>query len=332
MSGRAGTGWRADGRRTKVALWRHHPRRDVTAPALVTATRALDRRLEGDLIKLTPAGTWQAAAFGLTDCWRPDPVGLRTILHRPVAAVSDWVGIGWAAAAAPWHPREQAVLKATADMAATRTRPVPLLTTLFAPATVLAQLAPADVLARHLAEAPEAVIAALGAVAGRAVRLVAAIAAAGADGVYLAAKHRGHGRWPLPAGAAGDRLAAAIDDTDRRVMAAADGLGFNMLHLHEADAAAWWPLPAGAARWAVHLDQAVLEALPAQALAGALPAVGLDHRLIGRGGRDLAAVVDRLRAGPGAGGMILASACVLPLSVDLRAAARMMRQLRRVAT
>lgn len=186
MPGRPETGWRAYGHRTKVALWRHHPRRDVTASAL------------------------------------------HTILHRPVATVSDWARVEQAAAAAPWHPRERAVREATADVAATRTRPVPLLT----------------------------------------------------------------------------RLAAAIDETDRRVMLAAVGLGFNMRHLHEADAAGWWPLPA----------------------------VGLDHRLIGRGGRDLTAVVDRLRAGPGAGGMILASARVLPLSVDLRAAARMIRQLRRVAT
>ena len=81
----------------------------------------------------------------------------------------------------------------------------------------------------------------------------------------------------------------------------------------------------------VHMDQAVAAGLDADALGGHLPAVGLDLDLVRAGGPPLRAMVERLKARIGRDGLMLSAACVLPLSVDGRGAARLVARLRRAA-
>lgn len=320
-------GWHPPTGAPLVALWRHHPRRDTDAAGLASATLDFARRSAGDLIKLPASSTWQATAFGLRDIWRPDPLGRRHICHHPVAMPGDWDRL--ARCAAGFDQREEATLEALARVAAGRDRPVPVLATVFAPATVAAQLVHSAALGPHLAVAPSAVADAVRVIADRTCRLIAACAETGADGIYLAVKHRGAGAWPLPDGPAGDMLRLAIDAADAQVMAAASALPHPMLHLHAAGLDG--PLPGALRRWMVHLEQDVAAELGPDALEGHLPAVGLDLDLVQAGGAPLHAMVDQVKTRIGGDGLLLSVACVLPLSVGGRDAARLVARLRRVA-
>ena len=320
-------GWHRPPGAPLVALWRHHPRRDTDAAGLASASLDFARRSAGDLIKLPASSTWQATAFGLRDIWRPDPLGRRHICHHPVAMPGDWDRL--ALCAAQFDRREVVTLDALARVAAGRDRPVPVLATVFAPATVAAQLVPAMALGPHLAAAPLAVAGALRVIADRTCRLIAACAEAGADGIYLAVKHRGAGAWPLPDGQAGEMLRSAVDAADAQVMAAASALPHPMLHLHASGLSG--PIPAAGRRWMVHMEQDVAAELDAGDLCGHLPAIGLDLDLVQAGGAPLHVMVDQLKTRIGGDGLLLSAACVLPLSVGGRDAARLVARLRRVA-
>jgi uroporphyrinogen decarboxylase len=291
-----------------VAFWKHHPGSDQTAAAFTEATLAFQAAVASDLVKLTPPGTYQANALGLIDAWTGDALGRRSIVRRPVIDPGDWRITG----GGPGLGRiEEACLETAAAVRAALDPEVPVIATVFGPATLAVQLAGAEALAAHFAADPSVLADALSRLAERVAALVAAFAEAGADGIFLVDQHSAqpplaaYGRW---------YAARAIDGP---VLAAASRLPFRILHYHGG------PLgtevgdtPPG---WTVHYEWRDDTPEPREIVAGpgrplmlplplegiSAPASAADRRAAIRAGLAHAGLVNALVTAP----------CVVPLAV-----------------
>lgn len=68
-----------------VAFWQHHPVADQHGERLADATCAFQARFDCDLVKITPASSFQLRDLGQTDSWTGDPIGRRTFGPGPVS-------------------------------------------------------------------------------------------------------------------------------------------------------------------------------------------------------------------------------------------------------
>lgn len=206
-----------------VFAHRHHPQADQTAAALSEATLAWQRRFDFDLIKLTPASTWQLIDYGVIDADAPDDsLGRRRIVRRPVVDPNDWYalprldpGFGFAAE----------ILRAAAATARAA-GDVPVVVTVYAPASLATKLAGADRLAEHRRDHPDAVAAGLATISENTCRTVAALAETGVDGVYLAVQTA-----QQAAHTSADYAGFALPG-DIACLEAAQCLPLTILHLH----------------------------------------------------------------------------------------------------
>ena len=206
-----------------VFAHQHHPAADQDGERLAEATVAWQARFDFDLVKLTPASTWQIRDYGVEDAPDPDDaLGRRRITRRVVTVPEDWLhlprldpGRGFAAE----------ILRAAALVR--RALPgMPVVATVYSPAAQAAKLAEPDRLADHVREAPEAVAAGLRTITENTVRLIGALADTGIDGVFLAVQNARAAAFTAAA-YAGFGLPG-----DRASLEAARELPFNILHLH----------------------------------------------------------------------------------------------------
>ena len=206
-----------------VFAHRHHPAADQDGERLAEATVAWQTRFDFDLVKLTPASTWQIRDYGVEDAPDPDDaLGRRRITRRVVTAPEDWLhlprldpGRGFAAE----------ILRAAA-LVRWALPGMPVVATVYSPAAQAAKLAEPDCLVDHVREAPEAVAVGLRTITANTVRLIGALADTGIDGVFLAVQNARATAFTEAAyagfGLPGDRasLEEVLD------------LPFNILHLH----------------------------------------------------------------------------------------------------
>jgi uroporphyrinogen decarboxylase len=206
-----------------VFAHQHHPAADQDGERLAEATLAWQARFDFDLAKLTPASTWQIRDYGVEDAPDPDdPLGRRRIVRRVVAVPGDWLrlprldpGRGFAAG----------ILRAAALVR--RALPgVPVVATVYSPASQAVKLAGPDRLADHVREAPDVVALGLRTITGNTVRLIGALADAGIDGVFLAVQNA-----QAAAFTAAEYAGLGLPG-DRASLEAARVLPFNILHLH----------------------------------------------------------------------------------------------------
>lgn len=173
-------------------------------------------------MKLTPAGTYQACALGLVDAWQGDPLGRRTIVHRPGSDLAGWQGLR-----DPGTGHHEAVcLTACTQLRARLPTGLPLLATIFSPLTQAVQLAGPHELNALALSAPEAVQDGIAILAQRTVRLVEAYRAAGADGIYYVSQHHQAGLVTA------EGLRAWGDEADQSIWRAVRGGGPNVMHFH----------------------------------------------------------------------------------------------------
>lgn len=284
-----------------IALWRHHPVADQDAGQLAAATLEFQRRFPMDVVKITPGGTYHSVDHGLVDDWQGDALGRRTILRHPVAGPGDWDRIATATEIGPSALR---VVEAAALTRARLDADVPLLVSVFSPLTQAAQLAGVEVLRRHLAEAPDAVMAALGRLTAATQRLIGEYRRVGLDGIYFATQHMAHpfftpddyARWARP--------------FDQECMAAAAAMPANILHAHGTDIHLSLSL---AENWALHFEM-VPENPPPSPRAGRV-LLGVPAAQLAEAGRTVAGASALLRtlAPVAQGGTpVLSVGCVLP--------------------
>ena len=292
----------------QTALWRHHPGADQDAAQLAAATLDFQRRFPMDVVKITPAGTYQAVDHGLVDSWCDDPLGRRTIVHQPVVDPGDWDRV----AVADGIGQSASRILQTAALVRAETPPdVKLLVSVFSPLTQAIQLAGHNTVQLHLATAPQAILAGLSRLSAATMRLIRGYAAVGLDGIYLATQHMAHPFFSP------EDYAVCGGGFDRECMAAAGSMTWNVLHAH--GSSIHFSLPLTPANWSLHyelsaenlpLEQTlthfsgrVLLGVPAQRLLEA-----------GQSVDGVAALLQSLSSVMSEREKILSTGCVLPLA------------------
>jgi amino acid adenylation domain-containing protein len=209
-----------------VATWRHHPVDDQSASRLVAATLA-DQQLFGcDLVKLTPASTWQLVDHGVVDAWTGDPIGRRQILRHVIQQPGDWDLLR------PRQPEmgfRQEILSAASELRHLLDSEIPLFATVFNPLFVAIGLAGLQRFQAHLREAPELVKAGLHALENDGLQLIEALADAGVDGIFLAVQHA-NASW----GSAGLYAEFGLPSDQALLSSIQKRFRWSMLHLHGA--------------------------------------------------------------------------------------------------
>ena len=288
-----------------VAFWRHHPGVDQTVDGLAAATVAFQASHGLDLVKVTPAGTWQATDEGLEDAWRGDWLGRRSIERRPVVVAGDWDRVG-RTDTRPALARAAAVVR---SVRAVLPASLPVVPTVFSPISVAAQLAGVDRLRDHLEDEPARVLPALGRLTARTVAAIRHLRQAGADGVFLVCHVMNEGSLPAPF------YHRFGWEADLACMEAASGLRWNVLHLHGAGI----HLPPGPIdpAWWLHYEQSEGNP-PLEDCLGSFAnpiLLGLPAAELTAGAGQAASILDDLRCRLGGRPAILGSGCVLPLGL-----------------
>lgn len=206
-----------------VFAHRHHPVADQDAELFAEATLAFQSRFTLDLVKMTPASTWQIRDYGVEDADDPaDALGRRRILSPVVRHPDDWRRLP---RLRPGNGFTDRILRATRQVR--RALPgVPVLATVYSPSSQAVKLAGARVLADHWRQAPEAVTDGLRTICGNTLCLIEALCDTGVDGVFLAVQPARPDVFTIAA-YRGIGLGA-----DRACLEAAASLPFTMLHLH----------------------------------------------------------------------------------------------------
>ena len=73
-----------------VLFWKHHPVADQDGAALCRATLDFQAQFDCDVVKISPAATYQLPDYGLGDAWLGDPIGRRAVTATVVRAPQDW--------------------------------------------------------------------------------------------------------------------------------------------------------------------------------------------------------------------------------------------------
>ncbi|HXH62507.1 MAG TPA: uroporphyrinogen decarboxylase family protein, partial [Fimbriimonadaceae bacterium] len=172
--------------RIPVALWRHFPHDDLTADGLARAVIAFQKKFDFDIVKVTPASSYPAEAWGGKLEHLNNEEGTRGHIERVVKMASDWTGLG---------PQglDNAVLARELD-ALTMVREgvgddVHVLQTIFSPLTIGKQLAGEEMLARSMNDHGDELKEGLETVAETMARFTKACLERGADGIFFATQY-----------------------------------------------------------------------------------------------------------------------------------------------
>jgi uroporphyrinogen decarboxylase len=209
--------------RPPISFWGHFYDRESSAPDLVAATLEFQQRYDWDWIKLNPRKHYHVEPWGVT--YRYGRGNVKPRLETvPVHEAADWSKVREVA-----HDEgalgEQ--IEAVRLLRAGAPAGVPVIQTVFTPLAVLGEMVEEPGTLRvHMDHDPRRVRDALEAVTAVYERYVRAVLAAGAEGIYLATvdwasqdcmSAADYRQWAMP--------------FDRRILAAAAGAPFNVLHV-----------------------------------------------------------------------------------------------------
>jgi uroporphyrinogen decarboxylase len=209
--------------RVPVALWRHFPGDDQAPLDLAASTVAFQHQYDFDFIKVTPASSFCVRDWGVEDEWLGNQEGTREYRRRPVGGPGDWQALR------PLDPVQGALggqLRCLEAIHAAVGEEVPFIQTIFNPLSQAKNLVGGQNLLAQMREEPEAVKAGLETITATTDAFVRAARGRGIAGIFLAVQHAS---WELLSEA---EYAAFGVPYDRRILAAAEGLWLNVLHLH----------------------------------------------------------------------------------------------------
>ena len=208
--------------RPAVALWRHWPVDDQRAEDLARSTLDFQRTFDFDFIKVTPSSNYCIADWGAVSYWEGNQEGTREWGPRVVQSAEDWTRLQ------PLDPSSGLLgeIGRTLHLIGGAVgEEVPFIQTIFNPLAQAKNLAGKRLLA-DLRLHPEALKAGLETITETIVRFIEDARQSGIAGVFLALQHATY-----------DLLNEAEyrefgRPYDLRILEAADGLWFNLLHLH----------------------------------------------------------------------------------------------------
>ncbi|MEZ4735661.1 MAG: uroporphyrinogen decarboxylase family protein [Caldilineaceae bacterium] len=208
--------------RSPVALWRHWPVDDQHGPELARATLAFQRDYDFDFIKVTPNSNYCVEGYGAQALWQGSTEGSYGWGTRVIQAPEDWTTLR------PLDPSQgllAEVLEANRQIGEALGESVPFIQTIFNPLAQAKNLA-GDRFLSDLRQHPDAVKAGLAVLTESILRFIEALKGTGAAGIFLAVQHASY-----------DLLTAEEYRTigrplDLQILAAAEGMWFNLIHLH----------------------------------------------------------------------------------------------------
>jgi uroporphyrinogen decarboxylase len=208
--------------RLAVALWRHWPVDDQRGEDLARATLSFQRTFDFDFIKVTPSSHYSVAGWGAESRWVGNQEGTREWGQRVIQLPEDWTRLS---VLDPDSGQLGEVRHALAMIGAEVGEQVPFIQTIFNPLAQAKNLAGERLLA-DLRQHPEAVKAGLETITQTTLGFIQAARATGMAGIFLALQHATY-----------DLLTEAEyrefgRPYDLRILEAAAGLWFNLLHLH----------------------------------------------------------------------------------------------------
>ncbi len=211
--------------RPAVALWRHWPGDDQRAADLAAAHLAWQNAWDFDLVKMMPSSEYCLHDWGIQSAWLGGDEGTRTYQSRLINAPEDWRRL--------WELDPLSGALADARQACQLVKAgvgpdTPVIMTIFSPLAQAKNLA-GPALFAHLRRYPGAVMAGLEIITRSILRFLDTLRDAGIDGIYYAVQL-----------ASTDKLSRAEVEQfsrpfDLRILEAAGGWWFNMLHLHGLD-------------------------------------------------------------------------------------------------
>ena len=242
-------------------------------------------------------------------------MGERTFTRRAVHELGDWGRLPTGLTSS-----EESVVRVAAAVRGRLPADVPLLATVFAPATQALMLAEPTCFVAHARSEPDLIRAALGRLAEQTASLIHLFAQAGVDGIFLVSKHHDPNLVTEPL------YARVIEEGDRHVMRACAGFAANILHLHGTSVhGAGWPEQGP---WMLHIEPAA-HALPWRGIRSrsALPVLlALDYPVWESG-----AVTEPIQSGLaelGQRAAIIGSPCAVPLRYTRREIAAWVHRVR----
>jgi uroporphyrinogen decarboxylase len=208
--------------RPPVALWRHWPVDDQRGDDLARATLDFQRTYDFDFIKVTPNSDYCVAGYGAESSWVGNQEGTRAWGRRVIQTPDDWEKLR------PLDPRKGLsgeVLSADLAIGAALGGETPFIQTIFNPLAQAKNLAGERLLA-DMRQHPNAVKAGLATITDSILRFIEKLKETGAAGIFLAVQH---GTYDLLTEAEYREFGRPLD---LQILAATDGMWFNLVHLH----------------------------------------------------------------------------------------------------
>jgi uroporphyrinogen decarboxylase len=210
--------------RPPVSFWGHFYHRESSARELVDATLEFQREYAWDWVKLNPRKHYHVEPWGVSYRYSGRAAEKPVLESWPVHQSADWAAIGE-------RPFDRGALaeqlEAVRMLRDQLPADVPMIETIFTPLAVLGEMVeePGE-LRLHLRKHPNVVRGALESVTATFERYARAVIAAGADGIYLATVD-----WASRDLLTPDEYREWGRPFDLRILAAASGAPFNVLHV-----------------------------------------------------------------------------------------------------
>jgi uroporphyrinogen decarboxylase len=212
--------------RLPVALWRHFPVDDQQPEDLAAATLEWQQRYDFDFVKVTPASSFCLKDWGAEDAWRGNPEGTRDYTGRVVQRPEGWARLSPRSCRQGTLGQQLQALQLVADGLHGET---PFIQTVFSPLSQARNLVGASNLPVHVRQHAVELKAALETITETTVSFVQAARETGIDGIFYALQFASTRVFSV------DEYREFGEPYDRRILAAAEGLWLNALHVHGED-------------------------------------------------------------------------------------------------
>jgi uroporphyrinogen decarboxylase len=232
--------------RVPVSFWGHDFLREWSAEGTAAAMLDAFRKYDWDYMKVNPRATYYAEAWGCR--YRPSGDAMRSpeTVDYVLKSAADLERIGPLDGTAGAFGEQLQALRLIADGLAGE---APFIQTVFSPLSVISRLSNSDVAAvrSYMEEAPEALHAALGAVAETLAGYAAASVEAGASGIFFATVD-----WATYDNATAPQYDEFARPYDLKVLDAVQSAAFNVLHVcrQKNMLERLWDYPVHAFNWA----------------------------------------------------------------------------------
>jgi uroporphyrinogen decarboxylase len=211
--------------RVAIALWRHWPGDDQRAEDQAAAHISFQREFDWDFVKVTPSSSFCLTAWGAEDRWEGSREGTRRYLKRVISHPEDWSRLRALEPSAGGLGSQLRCLEILRDEFGDE---VPYIQTVFNPLAQAKNLAGNEALMVHLRQNAGHVHHALQAITDTTIAFIHEAIQRGIAGIFYAVQHASH---LLMTEAEYQVFGRPYD---LQVLAAANSLWLNVLHVHGA--------------------------------------------------------------------------------------------------